>query len=186
MILRGVWRNVRHVAKGGTLDSATLDATLTGGGILARLCRPLFRSVTKTWHMYPLGFLFGLGFDTATEVGLLGIAATQAAQGMSPWQTLAFPALFTAGMALVDTTDSILMVSAYGWAFVQPLRKLWYNLTITAASVLVALLIGGIEGLGLLVDQLGLEGGVWSIVSDLNADLANLGLAVVGIFASAW
>jgi high-affinity nickel-transport protein len=186
VILRGVWRGFRHVARGGTLDAASLDATLTGGGILARLCRPLFRSVTESWHMYPLGFLFGLGFDTATEVGLLGIAATQAAQGMSPWQTLAFPALFTAGMALVDTVDSVLMVGAYGWAFVRPLRKLWYNLTITAASVLVAVLIGGIEALGLVVDRFGLEGGVWSVVSGLNDDLGAFGFAVVGIFAAAW
>jgi high-affinity nickel-transport protein len=186
MILRGVWRGFRHVARGGTLDQDTLDATLAGGGILARLCRPLFRSVTESWHMYPLGFLFGLGFDTATEVGLLGIAATQAAQGMSPWQTLAFPALFTAGMALVDSTDSILMVGAYGWAFVRPLRKLWYNMTITAASVVVALLIGGVEALGLLVDQFGLHGGAWSIVSGLNDDLAYFGFAVIGIFVAAW
>jgi nickel/cobalt transporter (NiCoT) family protein len=186
VILRGVWRGFRHVARGGTLDPASLDATLTGGGILARLCRPLFRSVTASWHMYPLGFLFGLGFDTATEVGLLGIAATQAARGMSPWQTLAFPALFTAGMALVDTVDSVLMVGAYGWAFVRPLRKLWYNLTITAASVLVAVLIGGIEALGLVVDRFGLEGGVWSVVSGLNDDLGAFGFTVVGIFAAAW
>ena len=136
--------------------------------------------------MYPLGFLFGLGFDTATEVGLLGIAASQAAQGMSPWQTLAFPALFTAGMALVDTADSILMVGAYGWAFVRPLRKLWYNLTITAASVIVALLIGGLEALGLLVDQFNLQGGVWSVIAHLNTDLANFGLAVIAIFIAAW
>jgi nickel/cobalt transporter (NiCoT) family protein len=186
VILKSVWRGFRHVARGGTLNSASLDTTLAGGGILARLCRPLFRAVTKTWHMYPLGFLFGLGFDTATEVGLLGIAATQAVQGMSPWQTLAFPALFTAGMALVDTGDSILMVGAYGWASVQPLRKLWYNLTITAASVIVAVLIGGIEALGLLVDQLGLQGGVWSMVFKLNTDLANFGFAVIGIFLAAW
>jgi nickel/cobalt transporter (NiCoT) family protein len=186
VILRGVWRSFRRVARGETLDAASLGALLVGGGLMARLCRPLFRSITRSWHMYPLGFLFGLGFDTATEVGLLSIAATQAAQGMSAWQTLVFPALFTAGMSLVDTTDSVLMVGAYGWAFVQPLRKLWYNLTITAASILVALLIGGIEALGLLVDQLGLEGGVWSVVSDLNDDLTNLGFAVVGIFLTAW
>jgi high-affinity nickel-transport protein len=186
IILRGVWSDFRHIARGGTLDSASFAEPLAGGGILTRLWRPLFHSVTKTWHMYLLGFLFGLGFDTATEVGLLGISATQAVQGMSPWQTLAFPALFTAGMALVDTTDSILMVGAYGWAFVRPLRKLWYNLTITAASVAVALLIGGIEGLSLLIDQFGLRGGLWSVVSGLNDDLANLGFAVIGIFAAAW
>jgi high-affinity nickel-transport protein len=184
-ILRNVWRRFRHVASGGTLDPA-LDTTLAGGGLLARLWRPLFRAIGQSWHMYPLGFLFGLGFDTATEVGLLGIAATQAAKGMSPWQTLAFPALFTAGMALVDTIDSILMVGAYGWAFVRPLRKLWYNLTITAASVVVAVLIGGIEALGLLVDRWQLQGGVWSVISNLNDDLSGFGFAVVGIFVLAW
>ena len=183
IILKTVWRGFRHVVRGGTLHPSAPDIA---GGVLTRLCRPLFRSITETWHMYPLGFLFGLGFDTATEVGLLGIAASQAAQGMSPWQTLAFPALFTAGMALVDTADSILMVGAYGWAFVRPLRKLWYNLTITAASVIVALLIGGIEALGLLADQFGLEGGIWSVVSKLNDDLTNLGFAVIGIFLAAW
>jgi high-affinity nickel-transport protein len=186
VILRDVWRSFRHVARGGTLNAASLDGLTVGGGLLARLYRPLVQSVTRSRHMFPLGCLFGLGFDTATEVGLLGIAATQAAQGMSPWQTLVFPALFTAGMALVDTTDSILMVGAYGWAFVQPLRKLWYNLTITAASVLVALLIGGIEALGLIVDEFGLHDGIWSVVSGLNDDLADFGFAVIGIFLLAW
>ena len=136
--------------------------------------------------MYPLGFLFGLGFDTATEVGLLGIAATQASHGLSPWSILVFPALFTAGMALVDTLDSALMVGAYGWAFVQPLRKLWYNLTITAVSVAIAVCIGGIEAASLLAERLGLEGRFWSTVSSLSDDLAYAGFAVVGVFALAW
>jgi high-affinity nickel-transport protein len=136
--------------------------------------------------MYPIGFLFGLSFDTATEVGVLGIAAMQAAGGMSPWRTLVFPALFTAGMTLVDTIDSVLMTRAYGWAFVRPLRKLWYNLTVTAISVLVALLIGGIEALGLIAGQLGLEGGAWPMVVALNADLANFGFGAIGIFVLTW
>ena len=186
VILAGIWRNFRHVRRGGSLDEEAFDALLTGRGLMARLFRPLFRAITKSWHMYPLGFLFGLGFDTATEVGLLGISATQAAQGMSPWQAMVFPALFTAGMALVDTADSVLMVGAYGWAFVNPLRKLWYNLTITAASVLVALLIGGIEALGLLGDQLALTGPFWEGVGSLNDSLGSLGFAVVGIFALCW
>lgn len=123
----------------------------------------------------------GLGFDTATEVGLLGTSATQAEQGMSPWQVLVFPALFTAGMALVDTTDNVLMVGAYGCAFVNPLRKLWYNLTITAAFVLVALFIGGIETLGLLGDQPARRSPFWNVVSSLSGSLRFLGFAVVGL-----
>jgi high-affinity nickel-transport protein len=186
VILLGVWKNFRHVRDGGKLDNDSLDLLLSGGGFLARIFRPLFGSVTASWHMYPVGFLFGLGFDTATEIGLLGIAAGQAAQGMAPWQILVFPGLFTAGMALVDTADSALMVGAYGWAFVHPIRKLWYNLTITAISVFVAVLIGGVEALGLIGDKLGLEGGVWSVVADLNENLANFGFAVIGVFIVAW
>ena len=104
--------------------------------------------------MFPLGFLFGLGFDTATEVALLGISATQAAKGVSIWSIMVFPALFAAGMSLIDTTDGILMLGAYDWAFVKPIRKLYYNMTITLVSVVVAVLIGGIEALGLVGDQL--------------------------------
>ena len=186
VILRGVWRSFRQVRGGGTLEAENLDVLLAGRGLLARLFRPLFRIIGRSWHMYPLGFLFGLGFDTATEVGLLGIAASESVQGMPHWQMLIFPALFTAGMTLVDTADSAVMVGAYRWAAVRPMRKLWYNLTITAASVAVALLIGGIEALGLLVDRFSLEGPVWSFVAHLNSDMANLGFAVVGIFALFW
>ncbi len=186
VILRSVWRSFRDVRRGGPLDEQALDRQLAGRGLMARLFRPLFRAITRSWHMYPLGFLFGLGFDTATEIGLLGISATQAAQGLSPWQAMVFPALFTAGMALVDTADSVLMVGAYGWAFVHPMRKLWYNLTITAASVLVAVLIGGIEALGLLGDRLALTGPFWELVGRLNGSFGYLGFAVVGIFVGCW
>lgn len=136
--------------------------------------------------MYPIGLLFGLGFDTATEIGLLGISAAQAAQGMSYWTILIFPALFTAGMSLMDTTDSVLMTGAYGWAFVNPIRKLWYNLTITAASVVVALFIGGVEALGLIGGKLELEGRFWGVIGGLNDNMANFGFAVVGIFVASW
>ncbi len=186
VILRAVWCSFREVRRGGSLNEDALNLLLAGRGLLARLFRPLFRAITQTWHMYPLGLLFGLGFDTATEVGLLGISATQAAHGMSPWQAMVFPALFTAGMALVDTTDSVLMVGAYGWAFINPLRKLWYNLTITAASVLIALLIGGIEALGLIGDRLALNGPFWNAIGRLNDSIGNLGFAVVGIFILCW
>ena len=136
--------------------------------------------------MYPIGFLFGLGFDTATEIGLLGISATQGAQGMSFWTILVFPALFTAGMSLMDTTDSILMTGAYGWAFVNPIRKLWYNLTITAASVVVALFISSVEVIGLIGDKIGLKGAFWNVIVGLNDNLANFGFAVIGIFMASW
>ena len=186
MIFRDAWRSFRQVSAGGALDAAALERMLAGRGFLTRLCRPLFRAVRRSWHLYPLGFLFGLGFDTATEIGLLGIAATQSAQGLTPWQTMVFPALFTAGMALIDTSDSVLMVGAYGWAFIQPLRKLWYNLAITGASVAVALLIGGVEALGLIGDRLALGGRFWSAVASLNDDMASFGFAVIAIFALAW
>jgi high-affinity nickel-transport protein len=182
LILRATWRSFRRARLGLPVTGDVAFA----GGVLARLLGPLLRGVAVPWQMYPVGFLFGLGFDTATEIGLLGIAASQAAQGLSPWQIMVFPALFTAGMALVDTADSMLMVGAYGWAFVDPLRKLWYNLTITAASVLVAVLIGGIEALGLIVDRLGLEGGIWRVIARLNDSLTGFGFAVIGVFALCW
>jgi high-affinity nickel-transport protein len=186
VIFVGLWRTLRAARESGTHDSEKLDALLAGRGFLARLLAPMFRMVTKSWHMYPLGFLFGLGFDTATEIGLLSISAAEAARGMSMAHVLVFPALFAAGMALVDTADSALMVSAYRWAFVDPLRKLWYNLTITGASVVVALFIGGVEALGLIGQRFGFEGAWWSLVESLNESLANLGFAVIGLFAIAW
>ncbi|HEY4162236.1 MAG TPA: HoxN/HupN/NixA family nickel/cobalt transporter [Dongiaceae bacterium] len=185
-ILKGIWSAFARARRGERIVDEDLDALLAGRGLLARIFRPIFRVVSRSWHMYPIGFLFGLGFDTATEIGLLGISATQAAQGMSFWSILVFPALFTAGMSLMDTTDSVLMTRAYGWAFVNPIRKLWYNLTITIASVVVAIFIGGMEALGLISDKLGLDGGFWSFVGAMNDNLANFGYAVVGIFIASW
>ena len=136
--------------------------------------------------MYPVGFLFGLGFDTATEVGLLGISATEATQGLPIWSILVFPTLFTAGMALIDSTVSILMLSAYGWAFVKPMRKLYYNLIITLVSVLVALLVGGIEVLGLIGDRLKIHGAIWDWISYLNDHFGVIGFGVIGVFVAGW
>lgn len=185
-ILRTVWRTFRHVRQGGAYVEEDLDLLLNSRGLLSRLFRPLFRLVSKTWHMFPLGFLFGLGFDTATEVALLGISATQAAQGVSVWAIMVFPALFAAGMSLIDTTDGVLMLGAYEWAFIKPIRKLYYNLTITLVSVVVAVLIGGIEALGLLGDKLGLSGWFWDGVAALNANFNGLGFAIIVIFIAAW
>ena len=138
--------------------------------------------------MYPHGILFGLGFDTATEIGVLGISATQAAQGVPVWSIMVFPALFTAGMSLMDTTDSILMLGAYGWAFVKPIRKLYYNLTITATSVVVAVAVGGLETLNLIGDRLGLTdgGGFWGAIGAMNDNFGSIGFAIVGLFLLCW
>jgi high-affinity nickel-transport protein len=186
VILATLLRTFRHVAAGGGYEEEDLNALLAGRGLLARLFRPMFRLVRQSWHMYPLGFLFGLGFDTATEVGLLGISAAEGAKGMHIWSILVFPALFTAGMSLIDTTDGILMLGAYGWAFLKPVRKLYYNLTITAVSVIVALLVGGIEALGLIGDEFGLHGPVWQGLDSLNDHFGTIGFVIIAIFVASW
>lgn len=185
-VLKRIWSAFKRAHKGEKIVDEDLDELLVGRGLIARIFRPVFQVVSRSWHMYPIGFLFGLGFDTATEIGLLGISASQAAQGVSFWTILVFPALFTAGMSLMDTTDSLLMTGAYGWAFVNPIRKLWYNLTITAASVIMAVFIGGLEALGLVADKLQLDGSFWTAVGEINGNLANFGYAVVGIFILSW
>jgi nickel/cobalt transporter (NiCoT) family protein len=186
VVLAAIYRTFRAVRRGERLVEDDLNAYLAQRGIVGRLLRPLFRLIGKSWHMYPLGFLFGLGFDTASEIGLLGIAAAEASRGLSPWSILVFPALFTAGMSLVDTTDSVLMLGAYGWAFVKPIRKLYYNMTITFVSVLVALIVGGIEALGLIADRLSLEGAFWGMIGALNDNFGSLGYVIIAVFAISW
>jgi high-affinity nickel-transport protein len=186
IVLRGIWAAFGRARQGEAIGADALDALLSGRGFLARALAPLLRGVSRSRHMYLVGLFFGLGFDTAIEVGILGISALQAGQGAPSWTILVFPILFTAGMALVDTLDSIFMVGAYGWAFVHPLRKLWYNATITAASVAVALLIGGVQALGLIGAELGLSGPFWRLMADLNGNLTNFGFAVVAVFAASW
>jgi high-affinity nickel-transport protein len=186
VILIGIWRTFQRVRRGGAFAESDFDLLLNNRGMLARLFRPMFRLVSQSWHMLPLGFLFGLGFDTATEVGLLGISATQAGQGMSIWTIMVFPALFTAGMSLIDTTDGVLMLGAYNWAFIKPIRKLYYNMVITAVAVAVAVLIGGIEGLGLIGDRLGLAGWFWDSIGSLNDNFNGLGFVIIGVFVLAW
>jgi high-affinity nickel-transport protein len=187
-VLVSVWRSFSAVRRGERFVEEDLDLALAGRGLMARLFRGLFRVVRQSWQMYPIGLLFGLGFDTATEVGLLGVSATQAAQGLSIWSILVFPALFTAGMTLLDTTDSVVMLGAYGWAFAKPIRKLYYNLTITAASVAVAVIVGGLETLNLIGGHFGLtdRAGFWGAVGALNDNFGALGYVVVGVFVFAW
>jgi high-affinity nickel-transport protein len=186
VVLVNVYKAFRRVKNGGSYSEADLNALTANGGLLARIFRRLFGLIRRSWHMYPLGFLFGLGFDTATEVALLGITAAQASSGLSMWSILIFPALFTAGMTLLDTTDSVLMVRAYGWAFVKPVRKLYYNMTITFVSVVVAVLVGGVEALGLIGEKFSMTGGLWDVIGELNDQLELLGYLIVAVFIGSW
>ncbi len=184
VILADIWKTFRRVRKGeARADDDTLQSR---GGVLAKVFRPLFGLVTRDWHMLLLGFLFALGFDTATEIGMLGISGAQASEGMSIWLIMVFPLLFAAGMALIDTTDGVLMLGAYNWAFVKPARKLQYNLVITAVSVAVASVVGVIQVLGSVGGRLGRQGGFWDAISGLNDHFNEIGFAIVGMFILAW
>jgi high-affinity nickel-transport protein len=185
-VLRSVYSAFKRVRNGERYVEEDFDLLLGSRGFLSRLFRPLFNLIRRSWHMYPLGVLFGLGFDTATEIGLLGISAAEASKGLSLSAVLVFPVLFAAGMSLVDTTDNILMLGAYGWAFVKPIRKLYYNMTITFVSIVVALIIGGIEALGLLGDELGWKGPFWSAMDSLNDHFGTIGFVIIGVFIVSW
>jgi high-affinity nickel-transport protein len=176
----GIFRRMRR----GEFDEAELEAQLENRGLMSRFYGRATRAVKRSWQMYPLGILFGLGFDTATEVALLVLAGAGAAGGMPFYAILCLPILFAAGMSLFDTIDGAFMNFAYGWAFSKPVRKIFYNITITGLSVAVALLIGTIELLSVLADELRLSGGVWDLV--VNVDLNLVGYAIVGLFVLTW
>ncbi|HEX7735681.1 MAG TPA: HoxN/HupN/NixA family nickel/cobalt transporter [Ktedonobacteraceae bacterium] len=184
LVLWEIFQMFRKVRRGETYSELTLDEFLAQRGLMGRFFRPLLRMVDQSWKMYPVGILFGLGFDTATEVALLGIAAAAADKGLPIPFILLFPMLFTAGMCLLDTTDGILMLGAYGWAFVKPIRKLYYNLNITLASVLVALVVGTIEILAIFSGLFHLSGGLWDSIANL--DFGVLGGIIIGIFIVSW
>jgi high-affinity nickel-transport protein len=186
VVLLSVYRTFQHVKRGGRFVDEDLNLVLARRGLLGRVFRKLFRFISHSWQMYLIGLLFGLGFDTATEIGLLGISASEATKGLPIWSILVFPTLFTAGMALVDSTDGILMLGAYGWAFVKPMRKLFYNLTITFVSVLVALLVGGIEIFGLIGDHFRIHGVFWNFIGSLNDNFGLVGFGIIGLFALSW
>jgi len=184
VVLIDIFKMFRKVSAGGEYDEAGLEDYLNNRGLLARLFKPMLKVISKSWHMYPLGVLFGLGFDTASEVALLGLAATSGATGVPVQYILILPVLFAAGMSLVDTTDGVLMLGAYGWAFIKPIRKLYYNLNITLVSVLIAFVIGGIEVLSIIGTKFGLTGGLWDFVAGLNFEL--IGVAIIGLLLGSW
>jgi len=185
-VLIQVYRAFQFVKRGGSVLEEDLERVLIQRGFLSRIFRRLFQLIQRSWHMYPIGVLFGLGFDTASEVGLLGISAAQASEGLSIWSILIFPVLFTAGMSLLDTTNGVVMVSAYGWAFVRPIRKLHYNLITTFVSVAAALAIGGVEAFRLIGDRLELDGSFWAAIRAVGDNFGALGYAIIALLLTSW
>jgi high-affinity nickel-transport protein len=183
IVMVGILKVFREMRQ-GLYDEEELEKQLNNRGLLMRFFGPLARSIDTSWKMYPLGILFGLGFDTATEIALLVLAGSSVAAGLPFWALLSLPILFAAGMSLLDTIDGSFMNFAYGWAFSRPVRKVYYNLTITGLSVLVALFIGGLEVAQVLSKQLMLSGPFWDYASRF--DLNRAGFLIVGIFVGVW
>ena len=186
LVLIEIAATFRRVRRGEPYCERTLEGFLADRGLMGRFFKPLLRAVGRSRHMYPIGVLFGLGFDTATEVGLLGIAAVEGTKGLPIYDILLFPLLFTVGMSLLDTTDGVLMLGAYGWAYVKPIRKMYYNMTITLVSVLVAVLVGTVEMLSVIGGQLSLRGGFWDRVGSVSGNFGLLGFGITGVFVAAW
>jgi high-affinity nickel-transport protein len=181
--LAGILKVLRSMRR-GEFDEAELEAQLDRRGLMNRLLGGLTRAVRKAWHIYPVGVLFGLGFDTATEVGLLVLAGGAAAFSLPFWSIVVLPVLFAAGMCLMDTVDGVLMNAAYGWAFARPARKIFYNITITSISVAVALVIGTVELVGVLADQAHITTGPLAAIGGIDLDYAGYG--IVALFVLAW
>lgn len=188
IILVQIVRAFRAITRGGAYSEEDVDATLNQRGFFARIFRGLFKTVDRSWKMYPIGILFGLGFDTATEIGLFVLAGSLGALHVPFYTAVLLPLLFTAGMTLADTTDGIAMLGAYGWAFVKPIRKLFYNMTITLISVLVALIIGGLETLSIIGGQLHLSGPIWDFIGGVTSgsNFGWIGAGIIGIFILSW
>ena len=181
--LLGIFQVFREM-RSGHYDEARLEEHLNKRGFMNRFLNGLTRSVRKPWHIYPIGGLFGLGFDTASEVGLLVLAGGSAAFNLPFYSIVILPILFAAGMCLMDTIDGVFMTAAYGWAFARPVRKVFYNITITTISVVVALVIGTIELIGVLADQLDVRSGPVGWIAEINLDY--VGYAIVGLFFLSW
>jgi high-affinity nickel-transport protein len=183
-LLLDLYRNYKSGKKGGTGD-LNLEKSLKGN-LLARLCAPLFGKISQSWQMMPLGFLFGLGFETATEVALLSTSAMHAAQGVDLSTILLFPALFTVGMLTVDAADGVLMLRVYGWAFVHPRGKLYYNMMLTFISTLLAFGIAGLGLASLFHEYFNLQGAIWHGVQAIQENYLMLGYIIIGVFLLSW
>jgi high-affinity nickel-transport protein len=183
VVLAGILRVFREM-RSGRYDDQELELQLSKRGLMNRFLGPLARRIDTPWKMYPIGFLFGLGFDTATEVALLVLAGTAVVGGLPFYAVLSLPILFAAGMSLFDTADGCFMNFAYDWAFARPVRKVYYNLTITGLSIFVAVFIGAIEVLGLLGQDGNLTGPGWAWLENFNINTA--GFVIVGVFVVTW
>src|SRR6267143_2816304 len=184
VIVLGIYR-VFTTLKQGKMNESELDNLLENRGFLNRYFKGLFKIVRKPWQIYPIGVLFGLGFDTASEIALIAITVGVGVSSAVPlWMILVLPFMFTCGMVLVDMTDGITMLTAYGWAFLRPIRKIYYNLTVTVISVAVAFAIGGIELLQVLSSELKLSGPFWKSLGAL--DFETMGFGIIGIFVVSW
>jgi high-affinity nickel-transport protein len=184
VIVLGIYR-LYKVMKQGHLDQSELENLLDKRGFMNRYFRALFKIVKRPWQIYPIGLLFGLGFDTATEVALIAISVGIGVSSSVPiWMILVLPFMFTCGMVLIDTTDGLAMRLAYGWAFINPIRKIYYNLTVTVISVLVALVIGSVELLQVVASELGFTGSFWDWLGAL--DFETIGFLIIAIFVLSW
>ncbi|KNC97996.1 Ni2+-Co2+ transporter (NiCoT) family transition metal uptake transporter [Spizellomyces punctatus DAOM BR117] len=182
VVLVGIIRNMKRMRNGGNLAHVENDEILKTGGFLGRFFRPVFKFINAPWKMYPLGILFGIGFDTATEITLLGISATQAGTGIPLGLVLFLPALFTAGMTFIDTLDGIVMLATYRYAMVNPALKLYYNFVITLLSVLVAIFVGTIEVLSIIAEKYDMTGGFWDAIRKVDEEFGIVGYVVITTF----
>jgi nickel/cobalt transporter (NiCoT) family protein len=182
--LIGLFKLWRKTQLGKRISNKSLTHHLENRGLLTRILKPFLKAVSSSWHMYPIGVLFGLGFDTASEVGLLSISAATSASGMPPFIILLLPLAFTAGMMLIDSLDGILMLGAYGWAYINPMRKLYYNLIIVFISVIVAFFIGGIEALQIIGTSAGINYGFFKVINNIQLD--NVGIMTIAIMILCW
>ncbi len=184
VVLWNLFKTFRDIARGRVVEDQHMGDMLDGRGLLGRLFKPLLRMVRHSWQMYFVGFLFGLGFDTASEVGILALSARSGQTDVPFWVIMLLPLLFMVGMCLIDALDGILMLGAYGWAFIKPIRKAYYNLIITTLSVLVAFIVGTYELLQIFASQFVLKGRLWSFLDRL--PLGNLGYIIIGTFLVVW
>jgi high-affinity nickel-transport protein len=184
IVLWNLFKTFRDISRGKNVEDQHMGDLLDQRGLLGRLFKPLLKMVRHSWQMYFVGFLFGLGFDTASEVGILALSARSGQTGVPFWVIMLLPLLFMAGMCLIDALDGILMLGAYGWAFIKPIRKAYYNLIITSLSVLVAFVVGTYELLQIFESQFALKGRLWSFLDRLPLD--NLGYIIIGTFLVGW